>query len=137
MENAIRFRDLIRRGEIPLGTIVSFNDPAITEALCRDLDFIWIDAEHGAMTLAIIQSHIMALKGIDLDVNEGEIVALIGSNGAGKSTLMMTICGVQRAREGTIVYAGRDITRHATHEIARLKKEKLRLKDELAGHVTH
>ena len=49
MENAIRFRDMILRGEIPLGTIVSFNDPAISEALCRDLDFIWIDAEHGAM----------------------------------------------------------------------------------------
>jgi 2-keto-3-deoxy-L-rhamnonate aldolase RhmA len=63
MENAIRFREMIRRGEIPLGTIVSFNDPAISEALCRDLAFIWIDAEHGAMTLAIIQSHIMALKG--------------------------------------------------------------------------
>jgi branched-chain amino acid transport system ATP-binding protein len=65
--------------------------------------------------------NIAALKGVDLDVNEGEIVALIGSNGAGKSTLMMTICGAQRAREGTIVYAGRDITRHATHDIARLK----------------
>jgi 2-dehydro-3-deoxyglucarate aldolase/4-hydroxy-2-oxoheptanedioate aldolase len=63
MENAIRFRNLIRRGEIPLGTIVSFNDAAITEALCRDLDFIWIDAEHGSMSLPIIQSHVMALKG--------------------------------------------------------------------------
>src|SRR6266478_6455058 len=63
MENAIRFRDMLRRGEIPLGTIVSFNDAVITEALCRDLDFIWIDAEHGAMTLPIIQSHVMALKG--------------------------------------------------------------------------
>jgi branched-chain amino acid transport system ATP-binding protein len=64
---------------------------------------------------------IAALKGIDLDVGEGEIVALIGSNGAGKSTLMMTICGNPRAREGAIVYGGRDITRLATHEIARLK----------------
>jgi 2-keto-3-deoxy-L-rhamnonate aldolase RhmA len=63
MENAKRFRDMIGRGEIPLGTIVSFNDPAITEALCRDLDFIWIDAEHGSMNLAIIQTHVMALKG--------------------------------------------------------------------------
>jgi branched-chain amino acid transport system ATP-binding protein len=63
----------------------------------------------------------MALKGVDLDVNEGEIVTLIGANGAGKSTLMMTVCGNPRAREGTINFAGRDITRLRTHEIARLK----------------
>ncbi|HEX8416402.1 MAG TPA: ABC transporter ATP-binding protein [Methylobacterium sp.] len=64
--------------------------------------------------------NIRALKGVDLHVNEGEIVALIGANGAGKSTLMMTIFGDPRAREGTITYAGRDITRMPTHEIARL-----------------
>src|SRR6476660_6650894 len=65
--------------------------------------------------------NIAALKGVDLDVGEGEIVALIGSNGAGKTTLMMTICGNPRAREGSIAFGGRDITRCATHEIARLK----------------
>ena len=64
---------------------------------------------------------VMALKGIDIDVHDGEIVTLIGANGAGKSTLMMTICGNPRAREGTITFAGRDITRMPTHEIARLK----------------
>jgi branched-chain amino acid transport system ATP-binding protein len=64
--------------------------------------------------------NIIALKGVDIDVNQGEIVALIGSNGAGKSTLMMTIFGNPRAREGTITYAGRDITRLPTHEIARM-----------------
>jgi branched-chain amino acid transport system ATP-binding protein len=63
---------------------------------------------------------VMALKGVDLDVNDGEIVTLIGANGAGKSTLMMTICGNPRAREGTIEFAGRDITHMPTHEIARL-----------------
>ena len=63
---------------------------------------------------------IIALKGVDLDVHEGEIVALIGANGAGKSTLMMTIFGDPRAREGRITFAGRDVTRLATHEIARL-----------------
>ena len=63
---------------------------------------------------------VMALKGVDLTVNDGEIVTLIGANGAGKSTLMMTICGNPRAREGTIEFAGRDITRLPTHEIARL-----------------
>ncbi|MEI7804740.1 MAG: ABC transporter ATP-binding protein [Hyphomicrobiales bacterium] len=64
---------------------------------------------------------VMALQGIDLDVNDGEIVTLIGANGAGKSTLMMTICGNPRAREGTITFDGTDITRMPTHEIARLK----------------
>ena len=64
---------------------------------------------------------IMALKGVDLEVNAGEIVTLIGANGAGKSTLMMTICGDPRAREGTIVFDGRDITRLPTHEIVRAR----------------
>jgi branched-chain amino acid transport system ATP-binding protein len=64
---------------------------------------------------------VQALKGVDLDVHEGEIVTLIGANGAGKSTLMMTVCGDPRAREGTITFAGCDITRLPTHEIARLK----------------
>jgi len=64
---------------------------------------------------------VMALKGVDLDINEGEIVTLIGANGAGKSTLMMTVCGNPRAHEGTIRFAGRDITKLPTHAIARLK----------------
>ena len=64
---------------------------------------------------------IMALKGVDMDVGKGEIVSLIGANGAGKSTLMMTICGSPRARDGTITFDGRDITRLETHEIARLR----------------
>jgi branched-chain amino acid transport system ATP-binding protein len=62
---------------------------------------------------------IQALRGVDLDVNEGEIVTLIGSNGAGKSTLMMTVCGVNRARSGTITYSGRNITNLPTHVIMR------------------
>src|SRR6476620_7230841 len=65
--------------------------------------------------------NIVALKGVDIDVNEGEIVTLIGANGAGKSTLMMTIFGAPRARKGEILYEGRDITRMPTHEIARLR----------------
>ncbi len=64
---------------------------------------------------------VQALKGVDLDVNAGEIVALIGANGAGKSTLMMTVCGNPRARDGEILFDGREITRLPTHQIARLK----------------
>jgi branched-chain amino acid transport system ATP-binding protein len=57
------------------------------------------------------------LNGVNLEVQTGEIVGLIGANGAGKSTLMMTICGDPRAREGQIIFDGRDITNLPTHEI--------------------
>ena len=63
---------------------------------------------------------IIALRGVDLDVNQGEIVTLIGANGAGKSTLMMTICGTPRARDGRIVFDGTDITRMPTHQIMQM-----------------
>jgi branched-chain amino acid transport system ATP-binding protein len=65
--------------------------------------------------------NIIALKGVDIDVADGEIVTLIGANGAGKSTLMMTIFGKPRAREGSIVFDGQDISKLPTHEIARLR----------------
>jgi len=65
--------------------------------------------------------NIRALNGVDVSVKQGEIVALIGANGAGKSTLMMTIFGAPRARTGTITFAGTDITKMPTHEIARLR----------------
>ena len=65
--------------------------------------------------------NVVALKGVDVDVNEGEIVTLIGANGAGKSTLMMTVFGNPRPRDGHICFAGRDITALPTHEIAKLR----------------
>ena len=63
---------------------------------------------------------IVALRGVDVEVNKGEIVTLIGANGAGKSTLMMTICGKPQARTGEIVFDNADITRMPTHQIMRL-----------------
>jgi branched-chain amino acid transport system ATP-binding protein len=63
---------------------------------------------------------IQALRGVTLDVQEGEIVTLIGANGAGKSTLMMTICGDPRAARGQILFDGQDITKVSTHEIMRM-----------------
>jgi branched-chain amino acid transport system ATP-binding protein len=85
-----------------------------------------VSARTGAPMLAIrgvqtFYGNIIALKGVDLDVHEGEIVTLIGANGAGKSTLMMTVFGNPRAREGTITFDGIDITAMPTHEIARLR----------------
>ncbi len=63
--------------------------------------------------------HVEALHGVDLNVDRGEIVALIGANGAGKSTLLMTVCGSPRARQGRIMFEGEDITRLPTYDIMR------------------
>ena len=65
--------------------------------------------------------NIRALNGVTMQVNRGEIVALIGANGAGKSTLMMTIFGSPRAKAGRIAFEGADITQMPTHEIARMR----------------
>ncbi|HEX2527243.1 MAG TPA: ABC transporter ATP-binding protein [Geminicoccus sp.] len=62
---------------------------------------------------------IEALKGVSLEVKQGEIVTLIGANGAGKSTLLMTICGQPRGQGGRILLEGTDITAMPTHEIMR------------------
>ena len=58
------------------------------------------------------------LHGIDLDLDEGEIIALLGTNGAGKSTLLKTISGVVEADRGAVIFDGRDITHAPPHEIA-------------------
>jgi branched-chain amino acid transport system ATP-binding protein len=63
---------------------------------------------------------IQALKGISIEVHEGEIVTLIGANGAGKSTTLRSINGLNHPRVGSIRFAGRDITRTAAHEIVGL-----------------
>ena len=63
--------------------------------------------------------NIEALRGIDINVDAGEIVTLIGANGAGKSTLLMTICGSPRARTGRVMFEGEDITQLPTYEIMR------------------
>jgi branched-chain amino acid transport system ATP-binding protein len=63
---------------------------------------------------------IHALKGVSLEVREGEIVTLIGANGAGKSTTLRSINGLNQAREGKIVFQGQDITDTAPHEIVKM-----------------
>jgi branched-chain amino acid transport system ATP-binding protein len=63
---------------------------------------------------------IHALKGVSLKVHEGEVVTLIGANGAGKSTTLRSINGINHAREGRIVFQGRDITRAAPHTIVKM-----------------
>lgn len=82
------------------------------------------DKKQPLLTVEKVETYygnICALKGIDLSVDAGEIVALIGANGAGKSTLMMTIFGSPRARSGRILFNGQDITSMPPHEIAKLR----------------
>ena len=64
--------------------------------------------------------NIRALKGISLNVGEGEIVTLIGSNGAGKSTTLNSIIGLVPKAAGTVRFMGEDITRRSTHDIVRM-----------------
>jgi branched-chain amino acid transport system ATP-binding protein len=63
---------------------------------------------------------IEALKGITIDVRQGEIVTLIGANGAGKSTMLRSINGLNRPRRGTIRFQGQEITNRPAHEIVKL-----------------
>jgi branched-chain amino acid transport system ATP-binding protein len=63
---------------------------------------------------------IQALNDVTIDVQPGEIVAIIGSNGAGKSTLLRTISGLVRPRTGSIAYKGKDLSSISAHEIVQL-----------------
>ena len=60
---------------------------------------------------------IKALKGVSFEVNEGEVVALIGANGAGKTTILHTVTGLLRAKNGSVVYNGQNITHMPAHKI--------------------
>ncbi len=64
--------------------------------------------------------NIHALKGIELEVNEGEVISLIGANGAGKSTTLMTTCGIVPAKKGSIEFKGQDITHMPSDDIVKL-----------------
>jgi branched-chain amino acid transport system ATP-binding protein len=67
--------------------------------------------------VCVSYGNIRALRGITLEVRDGELVTLIGSNGAGKSTCLLAISGVLHPQSGTIMYGGEDITRLSSHEI--------------------
>ena len=64
--------------------------------------------------------NIHALKGIDLEVSEGEIISLIGANGAGKSTTLMTTSGIVPAKQGSVEFNGQDITHMPSDDIVKL-----------------
>ena len=67
--------------------------------------------------LIVSYGGIEALKGISFDVEQGQIVTLIGANGAGKSTTLRTISGLVRPKEGRVYFEGRDITDYGTQKI--------------------
>lgn len=69
--------------------------------------------------LAVSYGHVNALKGISLDVREGEIVVLIGANGAGKTSIMETVLGVNKVDSGTINFQGKNITNMPADKIVR------------------
>jgi branched-chain amino acid transport system ATP-binding protein len=70
--------------------------------------------------LRVSYGHIQAVHGVSFEVEEGEIVTLIGANGAGKSTILNTIAGLQRADSGEIIYRDTDITLLAAHDMVKL-----------------
>ena len=71
-------------------------------------------------SLASHYGRIPALKGIDLGVRPGELVALVGANGAGKTTLLRAVSGLHPPSAGKVLFSGADITRHAPHRRVRL-----------------
>ena len=70
--------------------------------------------------LEVYYGVICALKGISFEVNEGEIVSLIGANGAGKTTMMQSVVGLIPKKSGTVIFDGKDITRTPCHKIVEL-----------------
>jgi branched-chain amino acid transport system ATP-binding protein len=102
--------------------------------IARDISQVWqataarsevaYDRAHGNAALLLTRDlevgydGVQVLFGINLDVKEGEILALLGTNGAGKSTFLRAICGVTEADHGSVIFDGRDITHAPPHEIA-------------------
>jgi len=70
--------------------------------------------------IEVFYGEFQAVSGVSFQVQEGELVAIIGANGAGKSTILRAIMGLQRCRSGRIVFRDRDITAMPTHQRARL-----------------
>jgi len=100
----------------------------------RDIKQVWTtaaarsevmyDRQQGKVKLLLVRSldvsydNVQVLFDVDFEIDEGEIVALLGTNGAGKSTLLKAICGVQQADKGAVIFDGRDTTHAPPNEIA-------------------
>jgi branched-chain amino acid transport system ATP-binding protein len=104
------------------------------QVIGRDIKQVWTtaaarsevmyDRQQGKVKLLLVRSldisydGVQVLFDVDFEIDEGEIVALLGTNGAGKSTLLKAICGVQQADKGAVIFDGRDITHAPPNEIA-------------------
>ena len=67
--------------------------------------------------LEVYYGMIQAIKGVSFEVNEGEVIALIGANGAGKTTILHTITGLLEAKKGSVTFDGKEITKTPAHKI--------------------
>lgn len=70
--------------------------------------------------LEVYYGMIQAIKGVSFEVNEGEVVSLIGANGAGKTTILHTVSGLLAPKKGSVVFEGKDITKIPAHKIVSL-----------------
>ena len=119
---------------VPMFVVGSLILRSTADVIDEDIAQVWqstaarssvlYDRRHGTTSLLLLRGvesgyeHRRVLNGIDLHLDEGEIVALLGTNGAGKSTLLKTISGIVEADRGAIVLDGRDITHAPPNEIA-------------------
>ncbi|MCB0966459.1 MAG: MFS transporter [Ilumatobacter sp.] len=119
---------------VPMFVIGSLILRSVADVIDGDIAQVWqsaaarsnvlYDRRNGTSSLLLLRGvesgydHRSVLQGIDLHLDEGEIVALLGTNGAGKSTLLKTISGIVEADRGAIVLDGRDITHAPPEEIA-------------------
>ena len=70
--------------------------------------------------LEVYYGMIQAIKGVSFEVNQGEVIALIGANGAGKTTILHTITGLLAQKKGSVLFEGKDITKIPAHKIVSL-----------------
>ena len=70
--------------------------------------------------IEVFYGMIQAIKGVSFEVNEGEVIALIGANGAGKTTILHTITGLLSPKKGSVIFEGQDITKAPAHKIVSL-----------------
>ena len=134
---AIGDRYGIRQGMlvmVPLFLVGGLVIATTRRSIAADIEQVWqasaaraeatLERDAGRSPLLLVRdlevsySGVQVLFGVDLEVREGEVIALLGTNGAGKSTLLNAICGVTEADRGAVIFDGRDITHVPPNEIA-------------------
>ncbi|HVW35215.1 MAG TPA: ATP-binding cassette domain-containing protein, partial [Acidimicrobiia bacterium] len=119
------FERVLSGGQVPAAVApVSGPEPAVVPGIATPANGRAGGPERAAFLSAreldVAYGSLQVLFGVDLDVAEGEVVALLGTNGAGKSTLVRAVSGLTPARHGTVTFAGQDITGASPEALARL-----------------